>query len=97
MNAKQSADNRIILNRDVAGHGDAIRHDHMVADMPVMRDMRIGHHQAIVAHARDAAALRRAAIDGHVFAERVQSPITTRVSSPAYFKSCGGEPITTPV
>src|SRR5215467_448628 len=55
----------------MSSQGDGIGEGHPIADMAVMRDVRIGHEIAAVSNARYAAALNRAAIHRNAFPDHV--------------------------
>ena len=57
----------------MAGQGRVVRHDDMVADLAVMRDVSAHHEQAAVANAGHHAAAFGAGIHRHVFADRVMA------------------------
>ena len=55
----------------MAGERGAVRHDHAVADDAIVRDVRLGHDQTIIARLRQHAAARRAAMNGNELADAV--------------------------
>ena len=57
--------------RDVAGELAGVGEDGVVADLAVVRDVHVGHDPVVVAEARDARVLHRAAVDRAVLADRV--------------------------
>src|SRR3984957_4094313 len=71
MDCREPAEQRMVLDDDMAGEGRVIGHDHIISDLAVVRDMRPDHQQAIVADARNHAAAGGAGIDRHVLADRV--------------------------
>ena len=66
----------------------------LIADHAVVRDVRVGHEQVVVADARDALVVRRAAIDGAALAEHVAVAdleprrLAARISCPAAHRRC---------
>ena len=79
---------------DVTGQRRGVAEDRVVADVAVVRDVRVGHQQVAVADAGQPAAARRAAMDGHELADDVaRRRSRTRVGSPPNFRSCGTRPI----
>ena len=71
VHARIGADRREVLDGDVAAERRGVAEDRVVADVAVVRDVRVGHEQVVVADRRDAAAARRAAMDGDELAEDV--------------------------
>src|ERR1043166_8112872 len=63
MDTGVSTDVRAILDHDVARERRSISHDDAVADQAIVRDMRLGHDEAIVADACDHAAACGAAMN----------------------------------
>ena len=59
------AELHVPAERGVVGHHD------VVAELAVVRHVRVGHEQVVVADARDALVVRRAAVDGAELAEHV--------------------------
>ena len=49
----------MLADDDVARQRRVVRHDDVVADLAIMRDMRADHEQAVIADARHHAAARR--------------------------------------
>src|SRR6185369_4912949 len=74
VNGAQPAENGIILNDDVPAERRIVGHDHMVADLAVMRDVDADHEEAVVADARDHAAALGPGVHRHIFADRVVAP-----------------------
>ena len=56
------------------GERRAVRHNHVVAEDAVVRDVGLGHNQAVVAGRGQAAAALRAAMDGDELADAVAPP-----------------------
>ncbi len=52
-----------LSDRDVPSQGRGIGEDDVVPDLAIMRDVGVGHHQHVTAHARQPAALDRAAVN----------------------------------
>ncbi len=71
MNARIRTDIGAVFNGDMAGQGRGIRHQHVVSDQAVVRDMRLGHQEAIVAEPGNAATAFGAAVDGDEFANPI--------------------------
>src|SRR4051812_47444829 len=67
----QAADVGVILDRDMAGEGDTVGEDRMVANDDVVRDVYVGHEQIAIADRGKQAAALRAAMNRHEFADRV--------------------------
>ena len=64
--------------RDVAGELAGVGEDGVAADLAVVRDVHVGHDPVVVAQARDAGVLRRAAVDACTYSRMVlPSPIST--------------------
>ena len=55
------------MARKLTGVGE----DGLAADLAVVREVHVGHHPILVAQARGPGILRRAAVDGDVFADRI--------------------------
>src|SRR5438445_524474 len=68
---REAAEQRKVLDDDMAGQGGVIGHDHMVADLAIMRDMDADHEQAMVADAGHHAAALGSRVHRHVFADRI--------------------------
>ncbi len=71
MHRAQAAEKRVSVDNDMAGQSRVVGHDHVIADLAVMRHMGANHKQAIVADAGDQPAAGGAGIDRHIFADRV--------------------------
>src|SRR5690348_13975472 len=71
MNAGVSADVRAVFDNDVPRERRGVGHDDAVADETVVRDVRLGHDQAVVADAREHAAAGGAAMNGDKLANLV--------------------------
>src|SRR5690242_21781912 len=71
MYAGVRADVRAVFDNHVAGECRRVGHDHAVADEAIVRDVGLGHDQAVVADARDHAAARGAAMNGDKLANLV--------------------------
>src|SRR5262249_12600334 len=54
-----TANDRPVLHRDVAGELNDVGEDDVIAEVAVVRDVRVGHEQTVPAHARRGARLRR--------------------------------------
>src|ERR1041385_7809500 len=67
MHTRISADVRAIFNTDVSGECGGVGHDDAIADDTVVRDVRLGHDQTVVAQAGQHASARRAAMNGDEF------------------------------
>ena len=61
--ATRPAEDGVVVDADVPGERGAVGHDHVVADRAVVRDVGVGHEEAVAADARQPAALDRAAVD----------------------------------
>ena len=71
MHAGEAAENGPVVHRHVAAQGRIVGHDDMVAHDAVMSDVGRDHEQAVVADARQHAAVRRPRTHGHVLADDV--------------------------
>ena len=88
---REAAEDRPVADRDVAGELACVGEDGVVADLAVVREVHVGHDPVVVAQARHAGVLRRAAVDRDVLADGVAvADLHPRVGSPLYFLSCGG-------
>ena len=70
MHRRQSADDRVILHRHVAGQRRDVGHDDVVAERDVVRDVAVGQDVIVRADGRDFA-VAGGAVDGDVFAKGV--------------------------
>jgi len=70
MNDAVARDQRAVAQLDPSGEQRAAGDDGRVADAAIVRDVRILHHEVVVAHDGDVAVLA-AAMDGGVFAKTV--------------------------
>ena len=66
-----AAQDHPVADLDVAGEGGAVGEHDLVADHAVVRDVRVGHEQVVVADAVTPLSWRGAAIDGAALAEHV--------------------------
>src|SRR6516162_3171230 len=64
----------IVVDYDVSPEGRVVGHDHIIADLAVMGDMRPHHEQAVVANAGDHPATDRPWVHCHIFADPVVPP-----------------------
>src|SRR5918993_139766 len=64
VDARVGADVRAVGDFDVAGERGGVSHDDAVADAAVVRDVRLGHDEAVVADGGEHPAALRAAVDG---------------------------------
>ncbi len=96
MHGGHPADDRIILDNHMACQHGVIGHDDAIANFAIVRDMAIGHDQAMVANRTTESSLQEELI---VTNSRISQflPITTKVFSPLNFRSwvfvpmlCGG-------
>ncbi len=71
VHGRKGADGGEIFHGDVAGQSGAVGENGLVADVAIMRDVRVGHEQAAAADGGGAAAADCAAADGDVFAESI--------------------------
>ncbi|MEO6707984.1 MAG: hypothetical protein ABI054_11005 [Planctomycetota bacterium] len=62
---------RALADETVACEQHAVGHDHAIAHVAVVSDVRAGHEQAVARDARDPAAFDRAAVDRDELADRV--------------------------
>src|ERR1051326_8000693 len=92
MHSGIGADVRPVIDGDMTGQRGGVSHNHVIADQTVMRDMHLGHQEAIVANLRNSSTTGGAAVHGTNSRIRVRLPIWVSVDSPANFKSCGGKP-----
>ena len=65
------AEDHPVADVHVAGELACVGEDGVVADLAVVREVHVGHDPVVVADARDAGVLRRAAVDGDVLADGV--------------------------
>src|SRR5438034_322391 len=63
MDAGVSTDVGAIFDDHVARQGRRVRHDHVVAEKAIMSDVRLGHHETIVASLGQTASARGTAMD----------------------------------
>ena len=63
MHAGERADRRVVLDRDVTGERCGVGENRLVPDMAVMRDVRVGHEEIVVADLGDSSTAGRAAMD----------------------------------
>jgi hypothetical protein len=63
-----------VADADMAGDLRQVGEDGVVADLAVVREVHVGHDPVVVADARDARILHRAAVDGAELAEGVAVP-----------------------
>ncbi len=68
--AAAAAENGAILDRNMAGEHDVVRHDDVVADAAIMRDVRIGQEEIVVADDGLAAEIGGAGVHRDAFADR---------------------------
>jgi hypothetical protein len=64
MDRRRAADHGVLADADVPTHHDIVRHNHVVADLAIMRNVDDGHQHAVGANAGHAYAGRRATVDG---------------------------------
>ena len=67
MNRDQAADEGPVLDHDVSGHVRGVRDDDVVPELAVVRDVRVGHQQAVRAH-HGPPGRRRSPVHGREFA-----------------------------
>ena len=68
---EKAPDVRVVLDDHVAGERGAVAEDRLVADMAVVRHVRVGHEQVVIADARQPAAAGRAAMNRRELADDV--------------------------
>ncbi len=71
VNGRETAENGVVLDFDMAGQRRGIGHDHPVVNLAVVGHVRIGHEQVVVADHRLAATIHRAAVQGGKLADAV--------------------------
>lgn len=71
MDADKTAENGVIVDRDMARQRGIVGHDGVVADLTVVGDVDIGHDPIVVTQAGHATVLYRAGVESAVFADRV--------------------------
>ena len=71
VNRGHAAHRHPIANLDVTAERRAIRHHNLIAQLTIVRDMRIRHQQIVVADARHALIVRRAAIHCDGFTKHI--------------------------
>src|SRR5690349_9891542 len=71
MYGTKRSDDRVLLDGHVTGQRGRIGHDHVVSDVTVMRDMGVGHDQAVASNPGQPGASRRATVDRHALADYV--------------------------
>ena len=76
----------MVADRNMPGECRGVRHDDLVAQMAIMRDVDVGHEKIMVADRRLSSAEDGASIDGDVFAQNIIIP-------DLYCKCCGALPI----
>ena len=84
---RHAADNGVIVDFHMPRQRGIVVSYARIADHTVVGNVHIDHQQVIVAHFGQAGALRSAAVNGDAFADALRSPTSTRVGSPAYFRS----------
>jgi hypothetical protein len=65
MHAGISADIRAIIYRDMTGKRGGVGHNDMIAKHTIVRDMSLGHQEAIITDLRQSPATRGATMDSH--------------------------------
>ena len=95
--AGETAHERVVLDRHVARELRRV-HDHdVLRDLAVVADVRVRHHEVVVAKPRDASALLRAEVDAHELADPVVvADLERGVRAGLVARSCGGPPSTAP-
>ena len=68
---REAAEDRPVADVHVAGELRVVGEDRVVADLAVVRDVHVGHDPVVVADARDAGVLRRAAVERAELADGV--------------------------
>ena len=71
MHRTERAHNSPLSDRDVAAEGRGVGQNDVVADVAIVRDVGVSHHQYMAAHASQSAALDGAAVDGDKLANLV--------------------------
>ena len=71
VHAGGGADHRPVPHRHVPAQRDGVGQHHVIADVHIVRHVRVGHQQVVVADAGDQAAALGAAMDGDEFADVV--------------------------
>src|SRR5262252_7123672 len=69
MYAGIGADVSAVRDRYVTCQGGRIRHDHVIANQAIVRDVCLGHEKAVLPNPGDPAAARSAAMHGNEFAD----------------------------
>ncbi len=82
MDARERADRRVVADLDVAGQRRGVGEDDPASDVGVVRDVRVGHEQVVVADPRDpAAALRCPRLTVTYSQIRFRAPIVDAASA----------------
>ena len=71
MHGAKRAEHGVLFNGHVSGERGGVDQHGVVGYLAVMPDVGISHDEAVIADAGDAAALLRAAVDGHALADEV--------------------------
>jgi hypothetical protein len=74
MHARISANVSVVFDDNVAGEGRGIGHDHAVAEYAIVRYVRLGHQQAVVANLRQHSPACGAAMDCHKLSNVISFP-----------------------
>src|SRR2546429_6571143 len=74
MDARIGANVRAVSDDYVTGECGGIGHDHLIANQAIVRDMRLGHEEAIVPGLGDSAAARGAAMNCDQLADAIAPP-----------------------
>ena len=94
VHAGAGADVGEVLDRHVAAERRHVAEDRVVADVAVVRDVHVGHEHVAVADRRSRR--RRRGVPRWMVTnsrKMLRWPMTSRVSSPLNFRSCGTRPI----
>ena len=71
MHRAQRSHRRPVFYYHVPSERRRVGHDYVIADLAIVRNVRIGHDQVVAAHASHASALCRGAVNGDVLADHV--------------------------
>src|SRR6185437_2871275 len=71
MHGTEGAQRHVVFDGDVTGKRGGISQDAVAADLAVVANMGASHDQAVGADTRNTASARRAAADGHAFANGI--------------------------
>src|SRR5690242_1985074 len=74
MNRAESPHSGKVLDGHVSPERGGICHDHVIANMAVVSNMRVSHDQVVATHGSQAPAFHGPTVDGYEFADRVVIP-----------------------